>query len=198
MKEILRFYRVNTPHDLIAAAKGENSRAAIAACTKVIGELEKQGSAAANLLLEQTADELTLLCTVAAQKVGREDLPVILSGGMACVSPILEPSLMLHAGGAKSSALERPPQLGSTVVAQHGVGEKDVLFLVSNSGRNAVPIDAALEGKKRGAVTVAIPPWHILLPSPPAILRVNDCLRCAIMCWITAASTAMPAFSWKV
>ena len=82
--------------------------------------------------------------------------PFYRAGGMACVSPILEPSLMLHAGGAKSSALERLPGFGSTVVAENGVGEKDVLFLISNSGRNSVPIDAALEGKKRGAVTVAI------------------------------------------
>lgn len=82
--------------------------------------------------------------------------PFYRAGGMACVSPILEPSLMLHQGGAKSSALERLPQLGSTVVAESGVGEKDVLFLISNSGRNSVPIDAALEGKKRGAVTVAL------------------------------------------
>ena len=82
--------------------------------------------------------------------------PFYRAGGLACVSPILEPSLMLHQGGAKSSALERLPQLGSTVVAESGVGEKDVLFLISNSGRNSVPIDAALEGKKRGAVTVAL------------------------------------------
>ena len=82
--------------------------------------------------------------------------PFYRAGGMACVSPILEPSLMLHQGGAKSSALERLPDLGSTVVAESGVGEKDVLFLISNSGRNSVPIDGALEGKKRGAATVAI------------------------------------------
>lgn len=82
--------------------------------------------------------------------------PFYRAGGMACVSPILEPSLMLHQGGAKSSALERLPELGSTVVAESGVGDKDVLFLISNSGRNSVPIDGALEGKKRGATTVAI------------------------------------------
>ena len=33
--------------------------------------------------------------------------PFYRAGGLACVSPILEPSLMLHHGGAKSSALER-------------------------------------------------------------------------------------------
>ena len=82
--------------------------------------------------------------------------PFYRAGGMACVSPILEPSLMLHQGGAKSSALERLPELGSTVVAESGVGEKDVLFLISNSGRNCAVIDAALEAKKKGAITVAI------------------------------------------
>ena len=82
--------------------------------------------------------------------------PFYRAGGLACVNPILEPSLMLHQGGAKSSALERVPQLGATVVAESGVGKGDVLFVVSNSGRNSAVIDAALEGKARGAVTVAI------------------------------------------
>ena len=82
--------------------------------------------------------------------------PFYRAGGLACVSPILEPSLMLHQGGAKSSALERVPQLGATVIAESGVGKGDVLFVVSNSGRNSAVIDAALEGKARGAVTVAI------------------------------------------
>ena len=82
--------------------------------------------------------------------------PFYRAGGLACVNPILEPSLMLHQGGAKSSALERVPQLGATVIAESGVGKGDVLFVVSNSGRNSVVIDAALEGKARGAVTVAI------------------------------------------
>ena len=82
--------------------------------------------------------------------------PFYRAGGLACVNPILEPSLMLHQGGAKSSALERVPQLGATVIAESGVGKGDVLFVVSNSGRNSAVIDAALEGKARGAVTVAI------------------------------------------
>lgn len=82
--------------------------------------------------------------------------PFYRAGGLACVNPILEPSLMLHQGGAKSSALERVPQLGATVIAESGVGKGDVLFVVSNSGRNSAVIDAAQEGKAHGAVTVAI------------------------------------------
>lgn len=83
LKEILRFYRIDTPHDLISAVKGENFREKIAACAKIITLLDQQGSPAAALLLEQTADELALLCTVAARKSGREELPVVLSGGLA-------------------------------------------------------------------------------------------------------------------
>jgi len=117
---------------------------------------------------EQSIDQVAKVCADAIQAGGLLyffgtghahmlcEEPFYRAGGMACVSPILEPSLMLHQGGAKSSALERLPDLGSTVVAESGVGEKDVLFLISNSGRNSVPIDGALEGKKRGATTVAV------------------------------------------
>ncbi len=82
--------------------------------------------------------------------------PFYRAGGLACIYPILEPSLMLHNGGAKSSALERVPQLGASVIAESGLGQGDVLFLVSNSGRNSAVIDAAMEAKRRGAVTVAV------------------------------------------
>ena len=129
----------------------------------VIGLLEK---------LEQTQEEIIdQVAAVCAESIYNGGLlyffgtghshmiceePFYRAGGLACVNPILEPSLMLHQGGAKSSALERVPQLGATVIAESGVGKGDVLFVVSNSGRNSAVIDAALEGKARGAVTVAI------------------------------------------
>ena len=129
----------------------------------VIGLLEK---------LEQTQEEIIdQVAAVCAESIYNGGLlyffgtghshmiceePFYRAGGLDCVNPILEPSLMLHQGGAKSSALERVPQLGATVIAESGVGRGDVLFVVSNSGRNSAVIDAALEGKARGAVTVAI------------------------------------------
>ena len=81
LDKILRFYDVKTAHDLIFAVKGEDSRRKIAACAKAVFELEN--SPAAERLLEETAEELALLCRTAARKAGREDLPVILSGGLA-------------------------------------------------------------------------------------------------------------------
>ena len=82
--------------------------------------------------------------------------PFYRAGGLACIYPILETDLMLHEGASKSSGYERLPGLGNLVVANTPLGKGDVLFIASNSGRNCAVIDAALEAKKRGAVTVAI------------------------------------------
>ena len=82
--------------------------------------------------------------------------PFYRAGGLACIYPILETDLMLHEGASKSSGYERLEGLGNLVVSNTSLGKGDVLFIASNSGRNCAVIDAALEAKKRGAVTVAI------------------------------------------
>lgn len=82
--------------------------------------------------------------------------PFYRAGGLASIYPILESDLMLHEGASKSSIYERLPGLGNVVVSHTPLGKGDVLFLISNSGRNCAIIDAALEAKKRGAITVAI------------------------------------------
>ncbi len=82
--------------------------------------------------------------------------PFYRAGGLACIYPILESDLMLHEGASKSSSLERLPSMGNLIISNTPIGKGDVLFLVSNSGRNAVIVDAALEARKRGAATVAI------------------------------------------
>jgi uncharacterized phosphosugar-binding protein len=82
--------------------------------------------------------------------------PFYRAGGLACVYPILETDLMLHEGASKSSGYERLEGLGNLVVANTNIGKGDVLFIASNSGRNCAVIDAAMEAKKRGAITVAI------------------------------------------
>ena len=82
--------------------------------------------------------------------------PFYRAGGLASIYPILESDLMLHEGASKSSSYERIEGLGNVVISHTPIGKGDVLFLASNSGRNCAVIDAALEAKKRGAVTVAI------------------------------------------
>ncbi|MDR2998865.1 MAG: SIS domain-containing protein [Microbacterium sp.] len=78
------------------------------------------------------------------------------AGGLVDVHPILEPALMLHEGLEKSSRLERLPGLAAEILEIHGVAEGDCLLVVSNSGRNAVPVEMARGGKERGATVIAL------------------------------------------
>ena len=117
---------------------------------------------------EQTIDRVAEICAETIEKGGLLyffgtghshmicEEPFYRAGGLACVYPILETDLMLHEGASKSSGYERLEGLGNLVVSNAGLGTGDVLFIASNSGRNCAVIDAALEAKKRGAVTVAI------------------------------------------
>jgi uncharacterized phosphosugar-binding protein len=78
------------------------------------------------------------------------------AGGLRRVEAVLEPSMMLHEGPAKSSALERLPGYAAVLVEQAGVGAGDLVLVVSSSGRNAVPVEFAEESHRRGATVVAV------------------------------------------
>jgi uncharacterized phosphosugar-binding protein len=78
------------------------------------------------------------------------------AGGLADVRAVLEPSLMLHEGASKSSALERLPGLAKVLLGQYPVEPGDVVIVASNSGRNAVPVEFAAGSRARGAKVVAI------------------------------------------
>lgn len=78
------------------------------------------------------------------------------AGGLAAVYPLLEPSLMLHEGAIKSSAVERLEGLAEILLEDTSMGVNDLLIVASNSGRNAFPIEMVLEAKKRGCRTVAV------------------------------------------
>lgn len=80
------------------------------------------------------------------------------AGGLVAVAPMLEPSLMLHEGVDKSAALEKLPGLAKVLLDSHSfdVRPEDVGIIVSNSGRNACPIEMAVLLKERGVKVIAI------------------------------------------
>jgi uncharacterized phosphosugar-binding protein len=78
------------------------------------------------------------------------------AGGWTDIRAVLEPSMMLHEGLAKSSAFERLPGVADALLKTTGVGEGDVVIVISNSGRNAVPVEFAAGARERGATVVAI------------------------------------------
>lgn len=78
------------------------------------------------------------------------------AGGLVRVIPMLEEPLMLHERAADSTTKEREPGYAARILARYPLGAGDVLLIASNGGRNAVPIELALEARAKGARTVAL------------------------------------------
>lgn len=78
------------------------------------------------------------------------------AGGAAPVQAILDPALMLHQGAHRSTVLERLEGYAEIILEDYPIGPRDVVFIASNSGRNAFPIEAALYARQKGAKTIAI------------------------------------------
>lgn len=79
------------------------------------------------------------------------------AGGLVKVYPILDEPLMLHKNASRSSQVERLSGYAATLLG-NGISPtgKDTAFIFSNSGRNAVPVEMALEMKQRGVCTICI------------------------------------------
>jgi uncharacterized phosphosugar-binding protein len=78
------------------------------------------------------------------------------AGGLAAVNPILDPRLMFLEGALASTHAEREPGYAARILEREDVRAVDAAIVASNSGRNAVPIEMALELRARGVKVVAI------------------------------------------
>lgn len=77
------------------------------------------------------------------------------AGGLVPVNAILDKSVSIHSGIA-STLNERKHGLAKKLLRKYGVSKNDVLIIVSVSGINAAPVEAAIEGKKLGAKIIVI------------------------------------------
>jgi uncharacterized phosphosugar-binding protein len=78
------------------------------------------------------------------------------AGGLARACPILDERLMLHKEAIQATYHEREEGYAAKLLNLYPVEAGDVLIVASNSGRNSVPIEMAMEGRARGMKVIAI------------------------------------------
>lgn len=80
------------------------------------------------------------------------------AGGLILVNPIYGPGVasLDVKPATMTSDLERLPGFAKVILDNQPVEEGDVLILVSVSGRNALPIEMAMEAKERGMKVIGL------------------------------------------
>jgi uncharacterized phosphosugar-binding protein len=78
------------------------------------------------------------------------------AGGLAAINPILDERLIFLKGALESTLAERESGLARELIELEQVRPEDAAILISNSGRNAVPVEMALEMKARDVKVIAI------------------------------------------
>ncbi|MTI96306.1 MAG: SIS domain-containing protein [Firmicutes bacterium] len=78
------------------------------------------------------------------------------AGGLACMNPIFDPGLMVQHGGVKSSHMEKQENYAPFVLDQYNLQAGDIFTVFSTSGRNPVPVDAALYAREKGLTVIAV------------------------------------------
>jgi uncharacterized phosphosugar-binding protein len=82
--------------------------------------------------------------------------PFMRAGGLLPVNALLDERILLSGGALASGINEKQEGLAAEILAAHQVQPADAGIIISNSGRNAAPVEMALEMKKAGMPVIAI------------------------------------------
>jgi len=78
------------------------------------------------------------------------------AGGIVAVNPIIDERLIFLEGALESTRAERESGLATRLIERENIQPDDAAIIISNSGRNAAPIEMALEMKARGVRVIVI------------------------------------------
>ena len=78
------------------------------------------------------------------------------AGGLANVEAMLDNTILTNFGAMKGGNIERLSGLAKVIWDDYEINEGDIMIIVSNSGRNAVPVEMAMLAKEKGIYTIAL------------------------------------------
>ncbi len=78
------------------------------------------------------------------------------AGGLVPVNAMLDSSFLPSSGALRSTEFERTPGTATAALGNYDVRSHDVSIVISNSGRNAAPVEMALAIKRKGLKVIAV------------------------------------------
>ena len=140
MSKFSRSYALKINSILNKIVKEEESK--FTKCAKIIVKSYKRGG------------QLYIFGTGHSRLLGEEAFHR--AGGFAAACPIRDDNLSFQKGAKNATQLERTPLIAKKALDKYKLTSKDILMIVSNSGVNHAPVEAALIAKKKKIKTIAI------------------------------------------
>ena len=138
---------------------------------KIVKEEEKKFIKAAKIIVDsyKKGGQLYIFGTGHSRLLGEEAFHR--AGGFAAACPIRDDNLSFQKGARKATALERTPLIAKKALEKYKLTNKDILMIVSNSGVNHAPVEAALIAKKKKIKTIAITSYKYSKKAPLSNLK---------------------------